>query len=81
MLLGVVEGAVWGARQASGFSGHKLLRVRTTNGTLVAAVDGLSAGVGDRVLVAHGSRVRDLALGETVPTKDVIVAIVDDFQT
>lgn len=43
----------------------------------MVAVDCLGAGPGDRVLVAHGSRVRDLTVGERVPLKDVIIAIVD----
>ena len=41
------------------------------------AIDRLGAGPGDRVLVAHGTRVRDLTVGESVPLKDVVIAIVD----
>src|SRR5256885_13164570 len=52
-------------------------RLVGSGGELVA-VDALGAGPGDLVLVAHGSRVRDLTVGERVPDKDVIVAIVDD---
>jgi len=40
-------------------------------------VDELGAGPGELVLIAHGSRCRDLTLGEAVPTKDLVVAIVD----
>lgn len=43
----------------------------------VVAVDRLGAGPGELVLVAHGSRCRDLTLGQQVPTKEVVVAIVD----
>jgi ethanolamine utilization protein EutN len=84
MLLGRVVGRLWAARQATSLSGRKLLLVRpeTAGGTmsprLVVAVDGLSAGPGDRVIVAHGSRVRDLTVGEDVADKDVVIAIVDD---
>src|SRR6267142_6845607 len=77
MRLGRVVGAVWGARHASGLDGAKLLTVESSNGGRVTAIDRLGAGVGDRVLVAHGTRVRDLTVGETVALKDVIVAIVD----
>ena len=77
MILGRVLGAVWGAQHAVGLDGRKLLRVETPAGGIVVAVDGLAAGPGDLVLVAHGSRVRDLTVGETVATKDVIIAIVD----
>lgn len=43
----------------------------------LVALDALGAGPGDLVLVAHGSRCRDLTFGPQVPTKEVIVAIVD----
>ena len=78
MRLGTVVGAVWGARHAAGLGGAKLLLVATAGSAPTVAVDALGAGPGDRVLVAHGSRVRDLTVGEAVPLKDVIVAIVDD---
>jgi microcompartment protein CcmK/EutM len=51
--------------------------VRRDDGSRAVALDRLGAGPGDRVLTAHGSRVRDLTLGETVPAKDLIIAIVD----
>lgn len=44
---------------------------------LVLAVDELGAGIGEYVLIAHGSRVRDLTVGTDVPTKEVVIAIVD----
>ena len=77
MILGRVVGAIWGARHADGLDGQKLLQIETADGALRVAVDELSAGAGDRVLVAHGSRVRDLTVGARVATKDVVVAIVD----
>jgi ethanolamine utilization protein EutN len=91
VLLGRVVGRLWAARQASTLSGRKLLLVRVDNassargkaespGRLVVAVDGLHAGPGDRVIVAHGSRVRDLTVGPDVADKDVVVAIVDDLE-
>ena len=43
----------------------------------MVASDGLDAGPGDMVLVAQGSRTRDLTLGREVPTKTVILAILD----
>ncbi|HOU53539.1 MAG TPA: EutN/CcmL family microcompartment protein [Myxococcota bacterium] len=42
------------------------------------AVDALGSDAGQLVLVAVGSRVRDLTLGPEVPTKNVVVAIVDE---
>jgi len=92
VLLARVVGNVWGARQAAGLRGYRLLVVRPcvvpsrdeidrfpTRGELVV-VDRLGAGPGELVLVAHGSRCRDITLSETVPAKDVTVAIVDDAQ-
>lgn len=77
MRLGRVVGAVWGAKHAAGLDGAKLLVVEDAGGGRVTAIDKLGAGVGDRVLVAHGTRVRDLTVGETVALKDVVVAILD----
>jgi len=44
---------------------------------LKIAIDQLGAGVGEYVLIGHGSRIRDLTVGATLPTKDVLLAIVD----
>lgn len=70
-------GAVWGARHASGLDGAKLLTVEDSRGGQIVAIDKLGAGPGDRVLIAHGSRVRDLTVGASWPLKDVVIAIVD----
>jgi ethanolamine utilization protein EutN len=77
MRLGTVVGAVWGARHAAGLDGCKLLTIRLEGGGTVVAADWLGAGPGDRVLTAHGSRVRDLTVGASLALKDVVVAIVD----
>ncbi len=44
---------------------------------IIVAMDQLGAGIGEYVLVAHGSRVRNLTVGPALPVKDVVVAIVD----
>ena len=82
MILGRVVGRLWASRQAAGLGGRKLLLVRPETATgetarLVVAVDGLAAGPGDRVIVAHGSRVRDLTVGTEVADKDIVIGIVD----
>ena len=84
MVIGDVVGRLWAAQAATGLPGQTLLLVRplTAAGVsrrLIVAVDRLGAGPGERVIVAHGSRVRDLTVGATVPDKDVVVAIVDSF--
>ena len=43
----------------------------------VIAIDELGAGPGDLVLVGVGSRLRDLTIGTTPPTKTVVLAIID----
>jgi microcompartment protein CcmK/EutM len=70
-------GPVWGARHAAGLDGRKVLELKTVQGSTVCAIDALGAGPGEWVLVAHGSRVRDLTVGEQVADKDIVVAIVD----
>jgi ethanolamine utilization protein EutN len=85
MLIGDVVGRMWAAQKAGGLTGQTLLLVRPLGASgastrLIVAVDRLGAGPGERVIVAHGSRVRDLTVGVGVPDKDVVVAIVDDFQ-
>ena len=86
MRLARVIGPVWGARRAAGLEGAKILRLQpfqfdgshlVPGSGEVAAIDRLGAGPGELVLVAHGSRVRDLTVGETVCDKDIVVAIVD----
>ncbi len=80
MRLGTVIGPVWGTNQAESLRGQKLLRVALRAGGETVAVDGLRAGPGDLVLVAHGSRVRDLTVGTGVADKDVVIAIVDGME-
>jgi ethanolamine utilization protein EutN len=75
-----VVGPLWGARRAVGLDGEKVLALQTQSGALLCAVDRLGAGPGEWVLVAHGSRCRDLALSAHVADKDVIVAIVDAWE-
>ena len=82
MVIGEVVGRLWASRQAGTLSGQKLLLVRPLTATgkgarLLVVVDALDAGPGDRVIVARGSRVRDVTVGETVAAKDVVVGIVD----
>ncbi len=79
---------MWGEVRADGLEATKLLEVRPMSfgsdgalvpgGTTLVALDRLQAGQGDLVLVAHGSRVRDIGFGTGVPAKEVVVAIVDD---
>jgi ethanolamine utilization protein EutN len=85
MVVGEVVGRLWASRQAATLAGRKMLLVRPMGARgagrgLVVAQDGLDAGPGDRVIVARGSRVRDVTIGETAPDKDVVTGVVDDWQ-
>jgi ethanolamine utilization protein EutN len=82
MVIGEVVGRLWASRQAGSLSGQKLLLVRPLGAKgpgarVIVAVDALDAGPGDRVIVARGSRVRDVTVGAGVAAKDIIVGIVD----
>jgi microcompartment protein CcmK/EutM len=55
-------------------------RPRTLPRKNLVVVDRLGAGPGELVLVAHGTRCRDLTLGASVATKEVTVAIVDQAE-
>lgn len=97
MYLGKVIGSNWGAKQAHGLEGLKLLQVRPIklrprtesssqrlteeecelSDQVIVAADTLGAGPGEYVLVATGSRVRDIVYDTTTPVKAVVVGIVD----
>jgi len=86
MVIGEVVGRLWASRQATSLSGQKLLLVRPlhargSSARVIVAVDALDAGPGDRVLIARGSRVRDVTVGETAPDKDVVTGVVDGMDT
>ena len=77
MLVGEVIGTVWGAQQSFGLAGTKLVVVRMQNGSELVAADKIGANVGEHVLVANGSRVRDLVDSEGAPIKTVVLGVVD----
>lgn len=59
--------------------GNDVEPIHLANASLLA-VDPLGADIGQLVLVAIGSRVRDICLSQHVPTKHCVVAIVDKAQ-
>ena len=67
MVIGEVVGRLWASRQAETLSGQKLLLVRPLG----------ARSRGARLIVARGSRVRDVTVGAGVADKDVVVGIVD----
>ena len=71
MILGRVVGRLWATRQAAGLTGRKMLLIRPET----------AAGrETNRLVVAHGSRVRDLTVGADVADKDIVIGIVDGHE-
>jgi ethanolamine utilization protein EutN len=84
MLLGRVLGSVVATQKNEKLEGAKLLLVQPLDlqdqprGTAVLAVDGVDAGVGDRVLLIQDGRSAQLILGKGVAAVDAaVVGVVD----
>jgi microcompartment protein CcmK/EutM len=75
-----VVGSTVSTVKAPGLADYKLLNVKPTTGQgdEFVAVDAVGAGVGDLVLVAGGSAVRELDGLRGVAADAAIVAIVDE---
>lgn len=84
MLLGRVLGSVVATQKYEKLEGAKLLLVQPLDlegqprGTAVLAIDGVDAGVGDRVLLIQDGRSAQLILGKGVAAVDAaVVGVVD----
>lgn len=79
MLVCRVVGSTVATVKAPGFANYKLLNVKPdgSEGPELVAVDAVGAGVGDLVLVATGSAVRELEGLAGVAADAAIVGIVD----
>lgn len=85
MIVGEVIGNLWSTIQDPNFEGTKLLVVQPidpetleTTGNTVVAVDLVSAGVGDTVLVVYeGSSSRLSLESERTPCEAIVVGVVD----
>ncbi len=84
-----VVGPMWATVKHPAFAGRTLFVVQpldehgTSTGASFVAIDNVSAGVGDMVLVlTEGNGVRQiLAQGDQVPIRSIIVGIVDAVET
>ncbi|HKB13397.1 MAG TPA: EutN/CcmL family microcompartment protein [Vicinamibacterales bacterium] len=86
MLIGRVIGTVVATQKHRKFEGAKLLLVQPLNvddtprGTAVLAVDGVGAGVDEKVLVVMEGRAAGEALGrKAAPVDAAIIGIVDQI--
>lgn len=83
MIHGEVVGELWATVKVSSLDGRKLLVVRPAGGDAVdvpdvVAVDLVSAGVGDHVVVALGKAARNAIGREDAACEAAIVGVVDD---
>ncbi|MGL4677250.1 MAG: EutN/CcmL family microcompartment protein [Brevinema sp.] len=87
MIIGNVIGNIWATKKDEGLNGLKLLIVEPINvktgqkKTPFVAADIVGAGIGERVLVIHGSVARYAASKNASYSVDaVIVGIIDDLE-
>ena len=86
MLIGRVIGTVVASRKEASMSGLKFLVVRQLDvegkdsNAYVVAVDAVGAGVGEVVMFATGSSVRQTEVTDKRPCDAVVMAIVDEWE-
>lgn len=85
MVIAKLIGSIWATRKFDNLSGMKLMLVELIGGTdegkQIVAVDTISAGIGDRVIVTQGSSARKALADnniDNVPVDAVIVGIIDE---
>lgn len=82
MLIAKVVGNIWATRKMESLNGLKLMKVELLSpnkkGEKMVVVDVLSAGIGDRVIIALGSSARRMVGNDEVPVDAAIVGIVDE---
>ena len=73
---------VWATKKAEALNGYKLMLVEIIGGKdkgrRFVAVDTISAGIGDRVLVCTGSSARRMVGNDNAPIDAAIVGIIDE---
>jgi ethanolamine utilization protein EutN len=86
MLVGRVLGSVVATQKNAKLEGAKLLLVQPLDlegaprGAAVLAIDGVDAGVGDRVLLIQDGRSAQLILGKGVAAVDAaVVGVIDNL--
>ena len=73
---------IWATRKSELLNGYKLMVVEVIGGAdagkRLVAVDVISAGIGDRVLVTLGSSARKMFEDDNIPVDAAIVGIIDE---
>lgn len=82
MLTAKLIGRVWSTRKADSIGGMKFMLAEViggkNEGERLVAVDIISAGIGDRVLITTGSSARRMLGGDDLPIDAVIIGIIDE---
>lgn len=82
MLTAKVIGHIWSTRKSESLNGLKFMLVEVIGGTnagqRIVAVDTISSGIEDRVLVTSGSSARKMLGDDDIPVDAVIVGIIDE---
>ena len=73
---------IWATRKSELLNGYKLMVVEVIGGAdagkRLVAVDVISAGIGDRVLVTLGSSARKMFEDDNIPVDAAISGIIDE---
>ena len=74
---------VWATRKAESLNGLKFMLAEIIGGgpeegKRLIVVDIISAGIGDRVIVATGSSARRMVGDDTIPVDAAIIGIIDE---
>lgn len=88
MIIGTVKGDIVSTINHPFYTGKKLLIVEKENasgkpsGYLIAMDSGVSAGVGDKVLVIdEGNSARQIVADKDAPVRSIIVGVIDRIDT
>ena len=86
MIMGRVVGCLWSTRKNENLNGQKFLVVRPIinnhkeSENLVIAVDSVSAGKDDLVMITQGGSARKAVGSSEVPVDSTIIAIIDSVE-
>ena len=82
MLTAKLVDNIWATRKSDLLNGYKLMLVEVIGGIdegkKMVAVDVISAGIGDRVIVTTGSAARRMLGSDDIPVDAAIVGIIDE---
>lgn len=83
MITAKVLDNIWSTRKSDALTGLKFMLTEvigggTDDGRRLVAVDTLSAGIGDRVLLVLGTSARRMVGNDSIPVDAAIVGIIDE---